>query len=202
MLSSISPLGERARASSWRATTTAYLVGSAISGTAMGALLGGAGRLLGGRPAAFVAILLAVGLAVLLALELRGRLPSWRRQVDVGWIGRYRGWVTGVGYGTQLGLGVVTIITSSSTYAALALALLSGSPGRGAAIGLVFGFVRAVPSLLMRRVDTQPGLHRVFERLRAWRLPADRIAMVATSAVIVGLGVAAWVTLLGGWSRS
>ena len=38
MLSSISPLGERARSSRWWLTTTAYLVGSLAGGLALGAL--------------------------------------------------------------------------------------------------------------------------------------------------------------------
>ena len=38
MLSSISPLGERARNSRWWLTTTAYLLGSLAGGIAMGGL--------------------------------------------------------------------------------------------------------------------------------------------------------------------
>ena len=72
-------------------------------------------------------------------------LPSWRRQVDEAWIGRYRGWVVGLGFGAQLGFGLVTIITSSTTYAVVVLALLTGTPWAGALVGLVFGVVRAVP---------------------------------------------------------
>lgn len=198
MLSSISPLGERARASSWRATTTAYLIASTLAGTAFGGLLGALGGALGDRGRRVAALALAVALAGLLVTELLGRLPSWQRQVDVGWIGRYRGWVTGLGYGAQLGLGVVTIITSTTTYAALALALLGGSAGRGAAVGLTFGLVRALPSVLMRQVDTPAGLRRVFEGLEVWRTPADRVARVATTGVIVMLGVTAASTPLGG----
>jgi hypothetical protein len=43
MLTSISPLGERARASRWWLTTTAYVVSSVVGGLALGlvaALLG------------------------------------------------------------------------------------------------------------------------------------------------------------------
>ncbi|HEV7196178.1 MAG TPA: hypothetical protein VGN19_09570, partial [Pedococcus sp.] len=46
MLSSISPLGERARNSRWWVTTTAYLVGSLAGGLALGGLAGLVGRLL------------------------------------------------------------------------------------------------------------------------------------------------------------
>ncbi len=79
------------------------------------------------------ALLLVVGLV--LDLRLGGlSLPSWHRQVDEAWIGRYRGWVVGVGFGAQLGFGVVTIVTSSTTYAVVVLGLLFGNR-RGPAAG-------------------------------------------------------------------
>ena len=56
---------------------------------------------------------------------------------------RYRSWVYGLGFGVQLGLGVVTIVTTSAIYAMLLAAALSGSAAAGALIGGVFGFVRA-----------------------------------------------------------
>jgi sulfite exporter TauE/SafE len=199
MLSSINPLGERARASSWRATTIAYVLGNVGAGALFGALLGALGSVLGGRARGFAGLAAALGLAVLLVLELAGRLPSWRRQVDVGWIGRYRGWVTGLGYGAQLGLGAVTIITSTTTYAALALSLLSGGVWRGAIVMGAFGLLRATPSLLMRTVDTPEGLHRVFARVEAWRIPADRVARVTSAGVVLALGASGWTAVLGGW---
>ena len=117
-------------------------------------------------PAGFVlaALLLLVGLA--LDLRLGGlSLPSWRRQVDEAWIGRYRGWVVGVGFGAQLGFGVVTIITSSTTYAVVVLAVLSGTPWAGALIGGAFGLVRALPLVLMAGSTPGSGCGR---RCRSW----------------------------------
>lgn len=80
-------------------------------------------------------LLLVVALGIDIAYDLddaRRGLPSWRRQVDEAWLGLYHGWVTGVGFGYQLGLGVVTISTSATTYAVLLLAVLAGGPGTGA----------------------------------------------------------------------
>ena len=113
---------------------------------------GGAGR----RPPSWSRrSLLLVGLA--LDLRFGGlALPSWRRQVDEAWIGRYRGWVVGVGFGAQLGFGLVTIITSSTTYAVVVLAVLSGPRGRGALLGGAFGLVRAVP-LAAHAAGRHPG---------------------------------------------
>ena len=196
MLSSISPLGERARASRWWVTTAAYVIGSLVGGLALGGLFGLLGSAL---PAAWRSSPWALGLAALLllaglALDLRvgGReLPSWRRQVDEQWLTRYRGWVYGVGFGAQLGFGLVTIITSSTTYAVVVLALLSGSPTAGLLIGGVFGLVRALPSVAMAGVRDRVSLHRIFSTVEMWAKPADVIARVALAAGAVALGAAA-----------
>jgi hypothetical protein len=183
MLSSISPLGERARSSRWWLTTTAYLLGSLAGGLAVGALAALLGSALPDavRTSRWTLVLVAVLLAAGLALDLRGAqsLPSWRRQVDVAWLTRYRGWVYGVGFGAQLGFGLVTIITSATTYAAVLLAALTGHVGAGLAIGATFGVLRALPSLLMARVVDRDGLHRVFTRIERWADPAAVMAKVA-----------------------
>ncbi len=196
MLSSISPLGERARASRWWVTTTAYVLGSLVGGLALGGLFGLLGSALPTpwRSSPWALGLVAVLLLVGLALDLRVgglALPSWRRQVDEQWLTRYRGWVYGVGFGAQLGFGLVTIITSSTTYAVVLLALLSGSPAAGLLIGGVFGLVRAMPSVLMAGVRDRAALHRIFSTVEKWAKPAEAIARVALAAGAVALGVAA-----------
>lgn len=195
MLSSISPLGERARNSRWWLTTTAYLLGSLAGGLAVGALAGLLGSLVpdgvrGSRwTLAVVALLLVVGLVT----DLRNQrsVPSWRRQVDEQWLTRYRGWVYGVGFGAQLGFGLVTIITSTTTYAAVLLAGLSGHLGAGLAIGATFGVVRALPSLLMARVTDRDDLHRVFIRVERWANPAGTVAKVALGGAAAIMAAAA-----------
>ena len=196
MLSSISPLGERARNSRWWLTTTAYVAGSLAGGLAVGALAG----LLGGlvpddvRGSAWalgvVAALLVLGLA--LDLPVGGRsLPSWRRQVDVRWLDEYRGWVMGLGFGAQLGFGLVTIITSATTYAVVLFAGLAGQVGPGLVIGGTFGLVRALPSVLMRRVRDRAALHAVFSRVERWAIPADIVARVSLGGAAAALLAAA-----------
>ena len=198
MLSSISPLGERARSSRWWLTTTAYLLGSLAGGLTLGTLAATLGSLVPegwrGSPGALGAV--AVPLVVGLALDLRVgglSLPSWRRQVDEEWLTRYRGWVYGVGFGAQLGFGLVTIITSATTYAVVLLAVLSGHLGAGLAIGGTFGLVRALPSLGLRRVTDRGTLHRVFERVEGWAVPAELVARLtlagaATTLIVTALG--------------
>jgi hypothetical protein len=205
MLSSISPLGERARHSRWWLTTTAYLLGSLVGGLALGGLFALLGSLVPGpvraAPATFVVV--AALLLLGLALDLRvggATLPSWRRQVDVAWLDRYRGWVMGLGFGGQLGFGLVTIITSATTYAVALLAALSGDLRAGLVIGGVFGLVRAQPSLLMARVRDREALHGVFALVERWARPVDLVAMVALGGAALvllaaAIGSGAWLTV-------
>ena len=196
MLSSITPLGERGRGASWTRTAAAYLVGSVLAAGLVGALLGLVGSLVpdGARGSAPVlggfALLLVVGLVLDVRSGGHG-VPSWRRQVEREWIGRYRGWVTGLGFGVQLGLGFVTIITSTTTYAVFLAELLAGRWWAGALIGLVFGLVRSLPLALVRRVDSPQDLHDVFGVLGRWEAPAARVAWTTlTLAALLCAGTA------------
>ncbi len=200
MLSSISPLGERARASRWWVTTTAYLLGSVLGGLALGLLASVVGSLVPSSWRSSSTGLGVVGLLLLVGLLLdigpgRLRLPTWRRQVAEGWLGEYRGWVIGLGFGTQLGFGLVTIITSATTYAVAVLAVLSGDPLSGLAIGGVFGLVRALPAAMMGRVDTPAALHRVFGLVEQWARPVD---VTARSCLALAGGVLVVAALGGG----
>ncbi len=194
MLSSISPLGERARASRWWLTTTAYVFGSLLGGAAVGALSGLLGSLVpaGARSSPWLLLPLAAVLVVTLALDLGvgGKsLPVWKRQVDVAWLARYRGWVYGLGFGAQLGFGLVTIVTSATTYAMVLFAALSGHVVAGLVIGVAFGLVRSAPSLLMARVQTPADLHRVFGLLERLATPADWLARAALAGAAASLVV-------------
>jgi hypothetical protein len=184
MLSSINPLVERGRNNRYALTATAYVVASAAGGAVAGAVAGAAGWLLDavmplgdeGRAAMVVVVLAAA-----LALDLRVfglSLPTTRRQVDENWLGRYRGWVYGAGFGFQLGLGVVTIVSTAAVYATFALAAITASPAAGAFIGAVFGFTRGLVLL------TGAGIHDV-DHLRSFhRRLAGRAGMVARIGVV------------------
>ncbi len=193
MLASITPLGERGRRSRWGVTVSAFVLGAVASGTALGAGLGALGSILpagaGWRLAAFAAAAL-VALAIDFGLA---PLPGPRRQVNERWLDDYRGWVYGVGFGAQLGVGVTTIVSSAATYLALACALLAGGPVRGALIVGVFGLVRGLTPLAAAGVDRPERLlsmHRSFARLRepAWR------AGHALIAISCGAALAGWVS--------
>lgn len=173
MLTSISPLGEQARGQRYGLTVAAHLVGGALGGATTGALLGGLGALLDPPVLLAVPVLLAAALA-----DLRG-VRLGRRQVDEDWLARYRGWVYGGGYGYQLGLGVVTVVTSAATLALLALLVLVADPVAAALLGAVFGLARGLPLLMLRRVHSPAALRHAAERLERAAQPARRGTVVA-----------------------
>ena len=197
MLGSITPLGERGRGSVWGPTVAAYAAASVMAATTFGAVLGTIGSLGSVAPASARLGLLGSIVAIGLALDLRAfgaRLPTVRRQVDEGWRTRYRGWVWGLGFGAQLGVGVVTVVTTSMVYATWAAAAISGTAIAGAAIGATFGLARALPVFSVagvRRPDQLLRVDAVLERLAAPSRWATSVAglVLATTAIV---GAARW----------
>ena len=180
MLTSITPLGERGRGNRYAVTLTAYVLGCLLGGATTGVVLGALGSLL---PALPVLVLAATACLAAALADARGWLPVGRRQVDEDWLTRYRGWVYGLGFGYQLGLGVVTIVTSAATLAVLALALLTQSVLGGLLVGLVFGGARAVPALLLGRASSHGEL-RVLAASLEHRAPLA--ARTTTAALALG----------------
>jgi hypothetical protein len=196
MLASITPLGERGRNSRWWLTVAAHLAGAAVAGAALGALLGLLGTPLpdGRVPLAFAAGLAVVG--ALVDARVGGvRLPTVHRQVDDGWLDQYRGWVYGLGFGFQLGLGVTTVVTTPAVYLTLVLALLSGSWPAGLVIGLVFGAGRGLAPLTTRRIRHPEQLRQRHRRFAALEAPTRRLTVTGQALAGVGLAVAALVAV-------
>ena len=191
MLGSITRLGESGRNARWWVTVTWFGAGAVVAGALVGWLMGWLGTALtsvvGSRQAALaLALLAAAGVAA--DVRLGGlRLPTVRRQVDDRWLARYRGWVYGVGFGFQLGLGVVTVVTTSAVYVAFAAAALSGSPAAGALIGAAFGAVRWLSVLPGGRVRAPADLVRMDGRLRRWEPVGRRVTLAGQIAAVVVL---------------
>ena len=198
MLSSIHPLGERAKHNSFRVTATAFAVGSVLGGAATGALAGVLGVALaaltglpGTATAAAIVAAVAVGAAV---AEWTGvALPSLHRQVDERWLDTYRNWVYGLGYGLQLGAGVTTYITTAAVYVVLAAAVLVGSLPAAILIGALFGLVRGLSLLPARRVHSNERLVVLFQSLERSAAAVQRISTATLGAA--GLLAAAAVVL-------
>jgi sulfite exporter TauE/SafE len=196
MLASINPLGERGRGNRWGWTVSWYTGGSLAGGLLVGAVAGalgvGPGAVL--DPAAVAAtVLVAAGLGIVLDARWFGlALPTIRRQVNEDWLRTYRAWLYGAGFGFQLGLGVVTIVTTSTVYLTLVLAFLSGDVVAGAAIGAVFGLARALPVFAVARARDPAGLRAVLRRTERLAPVADRVARVS----VAGLAAVAALVLL------
>lgn len=199
MLASINPLGERARNQRWGVTYGFYLFGSVAGGATLGVIAGAAGAsldLLVDPGASLIAALVAAACVVAVAVDvpLAGlRAPTVRRQVNENWLARYRGWVYGLGFGYQLGLGVVTVVTTAFVYLVIVLALLAQSALGGLAIGAAFGVARALPLLAVVGVDAPDELRDVMRRANN----QDRRARWATLAVVLLVGVVAGTVVIG-----
>src|SRR3954447_23913482 len=177
MLGSITPLGERGRGSRWGVTVSAYLLGSAVGGAALGAAFGWVGsRIDLSANERLVVLGIAVAIGIAFDLRLGGLwLPTTHRQVDETWRASFRGWVWGLAFGAQLALGVITVVTTAFVYVTWFAAALSGSAAAGAVVGLAFGLARALPILTVAHVRTSGQLLGVDRALQRFAPPARRL---------------------------
>lgn len=187
MLSSITPLGERGRNNRWGLTFAAYLIGSVAGGAVVGIATGALGWLaLGAIPATVRLAVAAVASAAAVVIETRvsgAVMPTFRRQVNENWLQRYRGWVYGLGFGLQLGAGLVTVMTTVAVPLTFLLAALSASPSAGLAIGGVFGLTRGAMVLPARGVRDQEALLALHGRVAASaRMVSGAVAVVMSLA--------------------
>ena len=195
-MATITPLGERARGNRWGRTALAYTAGCLAGGWTLGAGAGAAGLLLGAalpeRPGTALAAAAAVAVVAGIVELAAWPVPTVRRQVDDAWVGRYRGWVYGTGFGVQLGAGLVTTVTTAAVYAFLAMAALLGTTGRigwATGAGAVFGLTRALPVLAAGSLNDAARVRRRGATM-ARVAPAGRLA---TGASLCVLGAAALV---------
>jgi hypothetical protein len=171
MMSSITPVAERARGNRYPSTAAWFVVGAAAGG----ALLGGASALFAAAiavvqvPAHTLLSIAAAGgaLAALADGGIGPHFPLLRRQVDESWRYRFRGWFYGVGFGLQIGAGVATYIMTAAVFLAVLLAALTASPLVAVAVGTVFGLCRGLAVLLTWRVTTPAGLRAFHQRFDA-----------------------------------
>jgi MFS family permease len=190
MLASLTPYAEAARGSRWVVTSVSFSIGAVIAGACGGLMWGGLGSLLPAGEWRLVAAAIVLALALVIdASSLRKRLPLTKRQVNEDWMVTYRGWVYGVGFGAQLGLGFITLVACAAIYATFAIEFLSGSIVAGAAIGATFGAAKAA-SLLPAGWATDRhslvGLHRRLLTLEPLSIGAVAIAEVAAVVIVVG----------------
>lgn len=191
MLSSITPLGERSRRQHFAVTALFLQVGATVAGAALGAALGELGsRLPFGSSERLAVLAVAGALGLAGDLLLPGGIPTHLRQVDERWLRRYRGWVYGLGFGGQLGVGVATVVTTSAVYLTILGEALAPSVLVGALLGAAFGGIRGASVLLAARIDTPARLLDFHRRIAALERPAARVTLAAQAIVAaVAIGV-------------
>jgi hypothetical protein len=191
MLGSITSLGERSRGRHWAVTYAWFVIGALAGGLVLAAALlavRAAGSVL--PPAAALAVGLAGGAALLGAAALGRTPPSLERQVDHRWLDEYRGWVVGVGFGFQLGTGVLTRIPSFALYLLFLCALLGAPPAALVAAGIVYGALRgltAAPGGLVRSPRDLRRLATLIARYEPRAARAGRASDVAAAACVVAV---------------
>jgi MFS family permease len=204
MLSTITPLADRARGHRFGVTATWFVLGAAIGGATLGAGAAVLAAVLGSivELSAGAALVIAAGLAATAAASdsrlLGFGVPYHCRQVNELWLNRYRPWVYGVGFGWQIGVGVATFIMTAGVYLMVALAVLTTNPLAALGIGVVFGLTRGLAVFAAWRITTPDALnsfHRRFDRLGA----TTRRAMIAVEVIVAGVAIAvAWRPIAAG----
>ena len=223
MLSTITPLGERARHHAYAWSACWYIAGAAIGGACLGACLLVAARAFAAVPHAVGAGLLVLGLGVSVCLagdaRIGGfRLPDVPRQLNERWVGRMRPWAYASGFGWQVGTGVATYVMTNGVYALILLAVVALPPLEGLVVGVLFGTSRGMCLLVGARVRTPEqlrSLHFRLDRLAPWSIALPALAEIAvlayvvvrsrsTLAIVVGIGASIFlgVTILHrSWTR-
>jgi hypothetical protein len=195
MLSTITPLGERAKGHRYRTTAGWFVLGSTLGGATLGvmtALMADGVRSLQASSAALGTV--ALGAAVVAAGSDAGafgiRVPIHRRQVNERWLDQYRPWVYAAGFGWQIGTGLFTYITTAAVYLMIVLAALTADPVTAFVLGTGFGLLRGLAVLLTRHLTSPAALlafHRRFTAAGPWVGRAVTATEVAASAVLAGL---------------
>ncbi len=202
MLSTITPLAEKGRGHRWWGTATWYLAGSVAGGASLGAVLAllaaGVHVLVPGTPT-IAMILVGAGLTLLAAAVEAGvvALPIHHRQVNERWLDAYRPWVYATGFGWQIGTGLATYIKTSSVYALIALAALTGNPLVALGVGVLFGLVRGLAVYASRGITTTSALASFHRRFMDFDRPARAIVVMVeiAAAAVLSWVVSPWLAL-------
>jgi hypothetical protein len=200
MLSTITPLAERARGHRYTRTASWFVAGSIVGGASLGLVMAvlATGVRATGADAALLAAAACAACALAAAADARlggFHLPVHRRQVNERWLDQFRPWVYGAGFGWQIGTGLVTYIKTAALYLMIVLATLTADPWVALSIGALFGLVRGLAVLLGRGITTAQALTAFHRRFTgAWPVMLRVVVASETAAAVL----CAW--LLSPWA--
>ena len=202
MLSQLTPVGEASRGYRYRTTAIWFITGAVVGGAMLGGVMAALAVAVAALDVSSVALLgTAAGLAVLAAAIDGGVLgfspPFFHRQVNEYWLGRYRAWVYGSGFGWQIGTGVTTYIMTAAVFLTIAFGALSAGPVAALLIGVVFGLARGLAVLLTARLRTTAELFAMHRKFDALTEPVRRAVIVVQLVVAVVAIGAAWGVFAG-----
>lgn len=197
MLSTITPMAERARGHRYGVTATWFVVGAVVGGATMGGIaalpaLGVAALHLSAAATWGAVAVLAATTAGVDAGAFGRRPPFFRRQVDDAWLSTYRAWVYGAGFGWQIGFGFATYIMTAGVALTALLAVLTGSPLAAVAIGAAFGLFRGLVVLLGANLRSPAALGALHARLDALEAPVRWGVAGVQALVALAAAAAAW----------
>lgn len=197
MLSTITPMAEKARGHRYGVTATWFVLGAGLGGATLGVVAAGLAVVVSAlslsASATFAAAAALAAVAALVDAGAFGRRPPFfRRQVDDAWLGTYRAWVYGGGFGWQIGVGLATYIMTAGVVLTVALAVLTASPLAAFGLGVVFGVARGLVVLLGARLRSPGALGALHARLDAleapvrWSVVGVQAAVAAVAAALAG----------------
>lgn len=169
MIETIGPHGHAGGRVTTASACATFVAGALAGGVITFGLLAALGELVHGA-AGDLSYLIAAALAVCAAVaELRGSpiLPQLRRQLPEHWRRLMPMPVAAGLYGVLLGLGFTTFVLTFGVFALGGIAFALGDPQIGLAIGLAFGFGRAVPIALVAPIADREAGHRITEAMAA-----------------------------------
>jgi Methylamine utilisation protein MauE len=196
MVETITPVVHGGRAGRWGGSVALHVTGAMASAAALGAILGGAGSLLGAPWGGGGALLIALVAALYLVREatvVPVPVPQLRRQVPQWWRTFFSLPIAAFLYGAGLGVGFLTYLAHGTLVVVAVAAAASGEPLVGAALVAPFGLARGLSVLVAARARRpQEGSALVARLARSASSPRWRAAHVAA---LLAVGVAAAVML-------
>jgi hypothetical protein len=203
MLSQLTPVGEASRGHRYRTTAAWFIAGALVGGATLGAVMAALAAAVSAAGLSATTLLGVAAVLAALAAAVDGGVlgvapPFFKRQVDEYWLGRYRAWVYGSGFGWQIGAGVTTYIMTAAVFLTIALGALTAGPVAAFVVALVFGAVRGCAVLLTARLRSTAELFALHRRFDALGEPVRRAVIAVQLVVAVVAAGAAWGLVAGG----